>query len=240
MSSKKLFIITGANRGLGHALVTHALRENANVITVSRAVAAFSKQVTQIQHDLSSLQGLEQKLRAVVDLSASEVILINNAAVLGPVGKITSNSDQDIQLSLTVNLQAPILLTKLVMQLFDSSRKRCIVNISSGAAFVPIEAWGMYCTTKAGLKMFSENLRFDFQNDHNLRVLNFSPGVMDTGMQEQIRSLDEKTFSRVGEFRNFKSEGTLLTPDFVAKKLLNYLSANQSFENVNLDIRDLN
>ena len=55
-----------------------------------------------------------------------------------------------------------------------------VVNISSLAAVQPVKRWGLYCTGKAGRDMLFKVMAAE---DPDIRVLNYAPGPLDTGMQ---------------------------------------------------------
>jgi NAD(P)-dependent dehydrogenase (short-subunit alcohol dehydrogenase family) len=61
-----------------------------------------------------------------------------------------------------------------------------IINISSGAAALPLVGWGAYNTAKASLKMLSQVLYKEVQGS-GVRVFSMQPGGVDTRMQEEIR-----------------------------------------------------
>jgi benzil reductase ((S)-benzoin forming) len=69
-----------------------------------------------------------------------------------------------------------------------------------------------------------------------VRVLSYAPGIVDTGMQEELRA---QSFARREEFIAFKKEGKLADPDDVARVLLELIEAD-TFENGALtDYREL-
>ena len=132
----KRIVITGATRGLGHALGEHYTPDN-TVSWLSRA-----------QLDLSNPQ-------AVSDYQAPDCdVLINNAAVLTstPLGMMR---DMDMREMVAVNLVAPMLLTRRVM--FGMMRRKWgrIINITSMATKLCIPGDSVYAATKAGLETFT-------------------------------------------------------------------------------------
>lgn len=71
------------------------------------------------------------------------------------------------------------------------------------------------------------------------RALSFSPGIVDTRMQEEIRLTPRKDFSQLDRFIAFKEEGRLASPEAVAEVLIRYLESD-TFENGALvDYREL-
>lgn len=99
-----------------------------------------------------------------------------------------------------------------------------IVNISSGAANNPMYGWNTYCSTKAGLDMFTKSVGLEQKEaSHPTTILAFSPGVMDTDMQGVIRASDKEDFSAVNKFQHYYQSGELRSPGFVAEKMLDLI-----------------
>jgi benzil reductase ((S)-benzoin forming) len=117
-----------------------------------------------------------------------------------------------------------------------------IVNISSGAARHTVDSWSAYCAAKSGLDMFSEVLN-DEQRIHRpqnpVRVFSIAPGVLDTGMQAQIRAVPKKDFASKERFKKLKAEGLLAPADKTARSILKILARPEKYAHVCLDVRDL-
>jgi benzil reductase ((S)-benzoin forming) len=98
-----------------------------------------------------------------------------------------------------------------------------VLAISSGAARRPVEGWSAYCAGKAGLDMFVRSVNAEYASaaaERSVRAVALAPGVVDTGMQESIRSAD---FAQVQRFRDLKENNQLSNPDDVAVRIAAYL-----------------
>lgn len=237
----QLFIITGTSQGLGYSLLEQALSEGFTVISLSRSCTIKHENHIFIQHDLSGAEGLKEKLTAEIQKLKgrhfSTVHLINNAAVVTPVGHIESFSWEDISSHVNVNLVLPVYLTSLFLKLCDAwDCTKVITNISSGAALHPIEGWSMYCSSKSGLKMFTDCLAAE---KANVKTINLNPGVMDTRMQSTIRDQKEDNFSRVNEFRELKEKNRLASTDKVASVIIRLLRAPDKIQKSWYDVKEL-
>ncbi len=240
-----LFIITGTSQGLGQALARHCLERGHWVLSISRKPIPAHPHCLSIRQDLRSTKGLEVKLgKALLKLKKQKlnaIHLINNAAVIEPIGAVENFSAKDVEDHLRVNLLTPIELCRMFFKLTKKTKaRRSVVQISSGAAYRAIQGWSLYCTSKAGLRMFNAGLQQDFGSESDVRLLNFSPGVMDTQMQGTIRKQSPKNFAQVEAFKMMKSEGRLLTPQVVAEKLFELIQNPERYPNAEYDIRDLN
>jgi benzil reductase ((S)-benzoin forming) len=102
------------------------------------------------------------------------------------------------------------------------SADRRILNISSGAGRNPTTGWGVYCSTKAALDMYSRVIHAE-QGENGVRVVSLAPGVVDTAMQATIRASNPRDFPEVSRFKEMHESGKLATPEGVAARILNYL-----------------
>ncbi len=93
--------------------------------------------------------------------------------------------------------------------------------------------------------MFTDSLAMEYRNFPHWRFLNFSPGIMDTGMQAQIREIPETQFPLVGQFKDYYSQAKLSMPEKVVAKLSRYIEKIDSGKTltselkIDLDVSDL-
>ncbi|MGD6871155.1 (S)-benzoin forming benzil reductase [Sutcliffiella horikoshii] len=229
------FIVTGSSKGLGEATAKLLLKENHHLICIARSenkdlelVAKESgAEFTFLQEDLSKherVTGIVQYLLSKIekDGQAEGVYLINNAGMVDPIKPAGKADENSMTKAVHLNLLTPMLMTNEFIRLTEEwDCKKMIVNISSGAANRPIHGWNTYCTTKAGLDMFTKSVGLEqSQAPHPTTILSFSPGVMDTAMQGVIRSSDKENFLNVDTFKNYYDEGQLRNPATVAEKML--------------------
>lgn len=216
----KLYIITGASGGLGLSLSKLALSQGDMVIGVSRRSVLKHEHFFPLKHDLSKAEGLGKKLERLwerINLrKIKSVYLINNAAGIEPVSLVGKLPNEGICQQLALNLTASISLTNYLLQKFK--KKLVVTNIISGAATRAISGWSLYCSSKSGLRMFTECLALE-----GVRAISFSPGIMDTGMQATLRKQNAKDFQRVKDFKDYKDKNLLLSADEVATLLIGLL-----------------
>jgi benzil reductase ((S)-benzoin forming) len=115
--------------------------------------------------------------------------------------------------------------------------KKIICNISSGAARKPLSGWGEYCSSKAGLAMFSRVADEELRKQ-GFRVFSLAPGIVDTDMQSEIRHADERDFPALDRFAAYKSEGLLSTPEEVAEKIFHLIQHPDLFADTVQDVRN--
>jgi len=230
------FLLTGASRGLGAALVKQLAGPGKQIFALARSASpswlseVADSEVRYTSLDLSNGEDLTQWIEQFcADLpleKLSAFTLIHNAGILDPMGLIGQDlPSPSLEKSLQVNLLAPIRLTQAVVACLQSvAIPKQILGISSGAGRKPYRGWSSYCTSKAGLDMYLQVLAQEQQTQaHPFKAVSLAPGVIDTDMQAAIRSQETDSFPDVARFHALKAGGNLWTPAFVAEKIDAYL-----------------
>jgi NAD(P)-dependent dehydrogenase (short-subunit alcohol dehydrogenase family) len=176
----KAVLVTGANRGIGQALVTEALRRGAaRVYAGTRQPYAHpDSRVTTLALDITD----EEQVRAAAARVESLDILINNAGVF----LFDDLSDREaLEQHLAVNLFG----TYRVIQAFLPSliaSGGAVVNNTSIAALAPVPVTPAYSLSKAAVFSLTQSLRM-LLADRGVRVYAVLLGPVDT---EMVRALD--------------------------------------------------
>ncbi|MGG3642578.1 (S)-benzoin forming benzil reductase [Bacillus gobiensis] len=240
----KLAIVTGSTKGLGRAITERLFNQGVYVNTISRSKETIQhERLTSYQGDLSDSEEmirLMQEITEKLPLSHyTSVTLFNNAGTVTPIKRVGEAEAGEVIKHYSLNLIAPVVLSQAFVKWTSNFKgKKTIVNISSGAAYKPSKGWSAYCSSKAGLDMFTKVFGLE-QEDHEnqVKVISFSPGIMNTEMQGQIRSSKVEDFQQVQRFKDFHEKGQLRSPDFVAGKLM--LLLETEMENGRIyDIKD--
>ena len=222
---KKVFIITGANRGLGKAFVDILInREDSFIISISRRMSENQKSYSPknfyfLDTDLSS-NWPTQKISVLKRIIGKEnIYFINNASIIDPILKIEDLTKKAIDVVISVNIKSTIMITKFLLKNFKHN-KLSFVNISSGAANRTIANWSLYCSSKAFIKMFFNTAEIEYEQH---QFFNIDPGVMDTNMQKSLRDSD---FPDIENFKKLQEEGSLKSPSDVAEDILKKITIN--------------
>ena len=232
-----LYIITGASRGLGAAIARALLDEAAELLCLSRGhdealdalAAARGRRLAQWRVDLAACEPVAERLEHWLHARGPEglqgVVLINNAAMLETPGPFEAQASTDVSRALAVGLEAPLLLTRALLRgTANWPLPRRLLNISSGLGRRPLAGVSTYCTIKAGLDHFSRSLAEEQATAANsLRVVSLAPGIIDTGMQVQLRGANDTAFAAQPMFDEFKRSGALDTPEQAAQRVLAFL-----------------
>jgi 3-oxoacyl-[acyl-carrier protein] reductase len=190
-------LITGASRGLGAKIAELAWQAGANLILIARS---FTK-LQQLRDKLLTTQSPNRFIKIFqIDLAVeAEVVkcidalkvcqdidvLVNNAAMHGPIGKVWENDWQDWQTTLQVNLLAPIALCRACIPTMIKNQHGKIINLSGGGATGPRPNFSAYAVAKVGLVRFSEILAHEVAQ-YNIDVNCIAPGVMNSELLAQI------------------------------------------------------
>ncbi len=128
------------------------------------------------------------------------------------------------------------MLAAAVVQATPGKQRR-ILHISSGAGRSAYPGWSVYCATKAALDHHARAVALDAQE--GVRICSLAPGVIDTGMQAEIRATPEKCFPIRQRFVDMKLSGQLTAPEDCAELVLNFLLSDAFGAQPVEDIRDL-
>jgi benzil reductase ((S)-benzoin forming) len=224
-------IITGVSRGLGAAFFDEFHAAGDRILALGRRFSDAQHQAERREPQRVRLRQADfaypNTLPAAAELAsflhdATTIVLIHNAAVLGPVGAVGTFSADEIQVAVAVDLTAPMLLTNAVMAAAPRQREIAVLFISSGAARRPVEGWAVYGATKLAGESFFEALAAQHAGDPRVRVMNVNPGTIDTDMQGRIREHAQRDvyFPDRERFVGLHERGELAAPAATAQRIL--------------------
>lgn len=218
--------ITGVSKGLGKEFVEYFLAEGHLVTGIGRSHAFDHPNFSFIHCDLSNLDEVKS---IQFESKENELVLINNAGVIGNIKRISDQHESDIQEVMTVNTISPMMLCQEFLRQTNIEKTLTILNISSGAANRPIPSWAAYCSSKIAMDRFSETIYLEEQeNGRNIKVFAVAPGVIDTPMQEKIRVTNKVDFSSLDNFRSLHQNGELTSPNDAVNKLVKLIQKKES------------
>lgn len=239
----KYAIVTGVSKGLGASIAAYLLESGVHVFGISRTgndglYVTASENNMQYEHlscDLSSQESLVETVQMIQEqLKKREVdklYVVNNAGVVEPIQRATETELDDWYQHYQVNVFSPIYMLNTLIK-NAGNMEVYGANITSGAAEKPTYGWSVYGSSKASLNMYTKTLALELNHIGSTdKVFAFSPGIMDTDMQAQIRKQDEDTFRDVDTFRKYKETEALSTTNVVASILVDILTNEVEIEN---------
>ena len=189
-------LITGASRGLGARIARAFWEEGASLILVARSEAALrdvaagladrpGQRVELLTADLSDPTAPERIVSKARESFDALDVLVNNAAIQGPIGPSWENDWGQWQTTVQIDLMAPVAMCRLIVPWMAERRRGKIINLSGGGATGPRPNFSAYAASKAALVRFTEILAAE-TCDLGIGVNCIAPGAMPTAMLESI------------------------------------------------------
>jgi NAD(P)-dependent dehydrogenase (short-subunit alcohol dehydrogenase family) len=215
-------IITGGGRGIGKAAAEELAAMGASVIITARSAAQIESVAAEIRAtgaeaaafpcDVADRAQVDALTKKVLDQYGKIDIVVNNAGVIWPVDNLVQSDPEAWAYNIQVNLLGPYYLVRNVLPIMVEQHYGRIVNVSSGAAINPIVGASAYSTAKAGMDMFTRAVAQELV-ESGVSITSFHPGMVDTEMQVDLRSVDtaDATFD-LSRFHSAYEEGRLRSP----------------------------
>ena len=164
MSEKKVWLITGAARGMGREFAKavlaagHSLAATArNADRLSNALGPSTDLLT-VKLDVTRPSDAEAAVKSAVDRFGRVDVLVNNAASFY-AGYFEELTPDQMNLQLATSLVGPMNVTRAVLPIMRKQRSGHIIAISSSAGLSGFEFGTAYAASKFGLEGFMESLR---------------------------------------------------------------------------------
>jgi uncharacterized oxidoreductase len=187
-TSGNTILITGGSGGIGLALAKKLVALDNEVIITGRnqdaldAAAKETPKLKTIRSDGSDREAVRELAREMKEKHPKLNVLVNNAGVLVYRNLSLPDELDTLTTEIDINLSGPIcLVSALIEQL--KANKGTIINVSSGLAFVPIQAAPIYCATKAAMHSYTISLRHQLAT-HGVEVIELMPPAVRTNLSK--------------------------------------------------------
>ncbi|WP_158827990.1 SDR family oxidoreductase [Mucilaginibacter lacusdianchii] len=165
MNNNKVWLVTGASKGLGLALVNQLLNQGYQVAATSRSIDDLQAAVGQttdaflpLAVNLKSEQSIVDALDQIIARFGKIDVVVNNAGY-GQVGGLEELSDEEARANFNINVFGSLNIIRQVMPHLRKQRSGHIFNISSIGGFTGnFPGFGIYCATKFAVHGFTESL----------------------------------------------------------------------------------
>lgn len=182
----KTAIITGASRGIGLAVAKRLIGLNYRVYGIARSFqnTFFTHEsFISIECDIQNTDKLIELIESIEDREPQIDLLVNNAGV-GYFGPHEQLKVRDIQSMLRTNLEAPIILTRLLLRKLKKSQGT-IISISSVTAKKISTHGCAYAASKAGLSHFFNSL-FEEVRKYGVKVTTIHPDITKSSFYDKL------------------------------------------------------
>lgn len=215
-------VITGASRGIGAGLAEsfagHGMR--LGLCSRSAPVLPGGDDVVSRIVDVRDEAGMQRFTDEVVERFGAIDLWINNAGVLAPIAPLRDIELEAFREHIDINLTGVFLGSRCyVRHVRAHEGPGVLINVSSGAAWGGYAGWSAYCAGKAGVALMTQCIALE-EAGAGLRAHAVAPGVVDTDMQEMIRSSSAEEFPSLERFLELKRDDGFNSIEFVASFIL--------------------
>lgn len=182
--SNNKILITGGASGIGFGLAERFTEENNTVIICGRRESALKEAANKLpsiitkQCDLASADEREKLFTWISEEHNDLNVLVNNAGIQQWMSVYDSNFYQRAKEEITINIEAPLHLTSLFLNLESLNT---IMNVTSGLSFVPLLKTPVYSATKAFFHSLTLSLR-QLVRSKNIEVIEIIPPALNTDL----------------------------------------------------------
>ena len=195
MLDGEIALVTGAKGGIGAATAKALAEAGAHVIVTARRLddaEAIARECAEgraigLDCDVADPDSVRAVVREATAQLGPPTILVNNAGTVQPIGLLHETDADAWAANINATLIGAAAMARAVLPAMLDQGRGTIVNLSSGAAHHAMEGWSAYCAAKAGLAMVTKSLALEY-GARGIRAFGFAPGIVDTGMQVEIRA----------------------------------------------------
>ena len=215
-------LVTGASAGIGRAVAERLAAEGIPVVNIDRRPAPPLEGCVHVEADLADPASTAAALAAIVE-RFPVTRLVNNAGIVIPAG-LEETRDEDLALSLRVNLEAALWCARALVRGMRERGFGRIVNVASRAAYGKEER-SAYAASKAGLIGLTRTWALEYAA-HGITVNAVAPGPVAT---ELFRRGNPEGSERTRRIVGGVPVGRMGEPEDVANAVMFFLDRRSSF-----------
>ncbi len=227
----KVALVTGANRGIGRAIVESFIEHGASKVylavrdpeSTSELSLKYGDKVVTLQFDAGS----PESINAVAEQAQDVQVVVNNAGVLEVADPLSPDVEQALERELNVNLYGLIRVAKAFAPILAAKDEAAFVQLNSVASIKNFTPFSTYSASKAAAYSITQGLKDKFA-PMGVHVLSVHPGPIKTDMASKagFDEADPVTSVSEGIVTSLLNGDFHLFPDTVAK---NFQAAYQSY-----------
>lgn len=233
-------LVTGASQGLGITIARQLVVDGANVVITARSadkledvhhsllpLCSPGQNVVATRCDVSKTEEVDALIKTTIAAMFRLDILVNNASIFGPMGRLEDVSWSHWVETLNVNFLGTVYTCRAAIPHLKRAPRGKIINISGGGAARPFPSLSAYAASKAAVVRFTEELAEEMRPYH-VDVNSIAPGPLNTRfIDEAIAAGPERLGQALyDEILRIRSSGG--TSFELAANLCAYLASRQS------------
>ena len=236
----KIALVTGANRGIGKAIVDSLIQHGASKVyaavrTINSAqplLDEYGEKIVPIHIDLEKPDTITAAAEAAGDVQ----LVVNNAGVLGVASPLAEDALKTFEYEMNVNVYGLIRMAQAFAPILEANGGGAFVQLNSVASLKCFSDFTTYSASKAAAYSITQGLRDKLEEQGTL-VISVHPGPIDTDM------VDGLGFDEMTESPSLVSEGIIdalesgefhIFPDTLAKQI------GEQYENFAKNIVEVN
>jgi len=217
-------LVTAGAAGIGLQMARTFVTNGARVQVCDideKALASLPKEIFRIKADVTSLADVERLFEEVKNNLGGLDVLINNAGVAGPTGKVEEIRPEDWDRCIAVDLNAMFYVTRKAMPLIKAAGGGSIINLSSIAGRFGFAMRTPYSAAKWAVVGFTQSLAAEAGADQ-VRVNCIQPGIVEGERVDRIIADKARALGvSAAQVREKMVEGSALRTTVTAQDVAN-------------------
>ena len=204
---KQVILITGAGGGLGSTAALTLAKQGAHIILLDKSIPKLEKiydaiintgaptTPTMYPFDLAGASEVQyQELAETIDKTYGSLQgLLHSAVELSAYTPIEIYETKDWGHTLNVNLNAPFILSRVLLPVLQKSKHASIVFTSDSMARIPKAYSGAYGVSKIALEGFAKILAEELETANKIRVNTLIPGAVNSPLRKKLFPAEDKS-----------------------------------------------
>lgn len=178
-------IVTGANRGIGKAIVEALLKEGASKVyaavrdtsSASGLTEEYGERVVPLEFDLTKPELIQKAAEVASDVS----LVVNNAGVLKAATPLSADAIESLKFEMDVNVYGLIRVAQVFAPVLKANGGGALVQLNSVASLTNFTDFTTYCASKSASYSVTQGLK-DLLKEQGTLVVSVHPGPIATDM----------------------------------------------------------
>src|SRR3989338_10933428 len=240
MLSGKIALVTGASQGFGLEVARHFVFNGAHTVICARdqkllekrqneleAIAKKNVRVLAVPADISIPTQVEKLFNIINENFGALDVLVANAGIYGPQGKIEDVEWDAWSQAIDINLKGTFLQCRYAIPLLKKRQHAKIIILSGGGATKPMPYLSAYAASKAAIVRFAETLAIELK-ETSIDVNTIAPGALNTRLIDQIIEAGPEKVGNTFYQQSLTQKQQGGTPLALGASLCVYLASSQS------------